>query len=190
MYWWGLVWICGVECDGHILANHRRSRSTRCCILGSAQDVAVSNPLEVKKHAYRQTQDGIVLSLVLHPNDVPSALAVAPLGTRYAMALVEINEEAGKALKPEPEEKTEGERAVMQAGILCNEEGFQEWLSTAYYGAWGTPHMGTAPNIPAARVVRQICAVSSRREFATNDRALARWKKLAGEYYDYQRHGA
>ena len=140
----------------------------------------MSNPLEVKKHAYRQTQDGIVLSLVLHPNDVPSALAIAPLGTRYAMALVEITDE-----KPldQSEEKTEGEKAVQQAGILCREVRFVTWLMGS---RWADPH-GTA--IPAKAHIHRACEVLSCAEFATNPEALARWKQLAGEYMDYQRHG-
>jgi uncharacterized OB-fold protein len=48
---------------------------------------------EAKKHSYRQTQDGVVLSFVLHPQDVPSSLATAALGTRYILALVELNDD-------------------------------------------------------------------------------------------------
>ena len=158
-------------------------------VLGSE----MTNPLEVVKHAYRQTQDGIVLSLVLHPNDVPSELAIAPLGTRYAMALVEITDE-----KPldQTEEKTEGEKAVQQAGILCQEEGFQGWLYNRWVGTWhdGKWHdsdviVGGTDSETAAEVVRGLCAVKSRAEFATNPEALARWKKLVGRYMEYQRHG-
>jgi len=48
---------------------------------------------EVKKHALRQTQDGIVVAFVVHPSDVPASLQLAPLGTRYMLALVEIGED-------------------------------------------------------------------------------------------------
>lgn len=48
---------------------------------------------EAKKHAYRQTQDGIVVSFVVHPNDVSTAMAVAPLGTRYMVAFAEIGDD-------------------------------------------------------------------------------------------------
>jgi hypothetical protein len=55
---------------------------------------------EAKKHGYRQTQDGIVVSFVLHPEEIPDALATASLGTRYMLALVEIGEdEKPKATK-------------------------------------------------------------------------------------------
>lgn len=47
---------------------------------------------EAKKHAFRQTQDGVVVSFVLHPQEVPSGLTLAALGTRYMLALVEIGD--------------------------------------------------------------------------------------------------
>lgn len=53
---------------------------------------------EAKKHAYRQTQDGIVVSFVIHPNDVDAAFAVAPLGTRYMVGFAEIGED-GKPIE-------------------------------------------------------------------------------------------
>lgn len=57
----------------------------------TARDNALS--CEAKKHAYRQTQDGVVVSFVLHPQEVPDALAIAPLGTRYALVVVELNDD-------------------------------------------------------------------------------------------------
>ena len=48
---------------------------------------------EAKKHAYRQTQDGVVVSFVLHPQEVPDDLATAPLGTRYVLAMVALNDD-------------------------------------------------------------------------------------------------
>lgn len=40
-------------------------------------------------HAFRKSQAGIVVSFTLDPADVPQQLALAPLGTRYTIALVE-----------------------------------------------------------------------------------------------------
>ena len=52
-----------------------------------------STHFEAKKHAYRQTQDGVVISFVVHPNDLNAALAVAPLGTRYMVAVAQIGDD-------------------------------------------------------------------------------------------------
>ena len=48
---------------------------------------------EVRKIAYRQSKDGVVISLLIHPNEVPDELATAPLGTRYVLAMVELNDD-------------------------------------------------------------------------------------------------
>lgn len=45
---------------------------------------------EAKKYAYRQNQDGVVVSFILHPTEIPKELATAAIGTRYVLALVEI----------------------------------------------------------------------------------------------------
>jgi len=54
---------------------------------------------EARKIAYRQSKDGLVISFVIHPNDMPDALAVAPLGQRYMLALAAIGDDE----KPVPE---------------------------------------------------------------------------------------
>jgi len=48
---------------------------------------------EARKIAYRQSKDGLVVSFVIHPNDMPDALAVAPLGQRYMLALAAIGDD-------------------------------------------------------------------------------------------------
>ena len=61
----------------------------------TVSDQALENAMhcEAKKHAYRQTQDGVVVSFVLHPHEVPDGLATAPLGSRYVLALVQIGDD-------------------------------------------------------------------------------------------------
>jgi hypothetical protein len=48
---------------------------------------------EARKIAYRQTKEGVVISFVLHPDEVPDSVATAALGTRYVLALVELNDD-------------------------------------------------------------------------------------------------
>jgi hypothetical protein len=88
---------------------------------------------EAKKHAYRQTQDGVVVSFVLHPQEVPDGLATASLGTRYMLAMVEI----GDNEEPKPQQpvaKTDGKRAFgdlprsQQAALALQRESFRRFL--------------------------------------------------------------
>lgn len=48
---------------------------------------------EAKFYAFRKTKDGTVVSFVLHPQEVPDALATADIGARFMLALVEIGDD-------------------------------------------------------------------------------------------------
>src|SRR3990167_6715521 len=84
---------------------------------------------EAKKHAYRQTQDGVVVSFVLHPQEVPAGLATAPLGTRYMLALAEIGNDEQPIERPAPEKP---HSYAQRAGILCNEPAFWRFLNESH----------------------------------------------------------
>lgn len=100
----------------------------------------VAEHCEAKLHGFRRTQDGVVVSFVLHPQEVPQALALDPLGTRYMLAFAAIGDDeqpvspagtstpdneratfAAKDRTPEPQSKPAGELqrqryATMSAG--------------------------------------------------------------------------
>jgi hypothetical protein len=69
----------------------------------------------VKLHGFRRTQDGVVVSFVLHPAEVPQALALDPLGTRYMLALAAIGDDEepipqpGKEVVPDTGQHTVSE---------------------------------------------------------------------------------
>lgn len=154
---------------------------------------------EAKKHALRQTQDGIVVSFVLHPNDVPPSLQLAPLGTRYMLALVEIADDetpvTGKEEQPSsraPESKPapppdhtaraprkwEDITPAQQAGIRCNEPAFVKFLEE-YFGY----EIKTTEK--ASEFVRRYCGVESRSDIRDGV-ALAEWNRLEGKYKAWQ----
>lgn len=53
----------------------------------------ISSRCEAKLHAFRRTQDGVVVSFVVHPAEVPPVLALDPLGTRYMLAFAAIGDD-------------------------------------------------------------------------------------------------
>ncbi len=149
---------------------------------------------EAKKHAYRQTQDGIVVSFVIHPNDVDSAFAVAPLGTRYMVGFAEITDapvvqpERTAALQAEaagsiPARVTKRKFAEMpysqQAALRCNDAEFKEFLADEFPIAWGMN--GEAP----VATVRHVCQVESRTEFDKSGSAALEWQKVEELYQDW-----
>ena len=69
--------------------------------------------VEAKKHAYRQTREGTVVSFLIHPDDVPKLLtqelSVSAIGARYMLGIVRMEDESDYPVVPE--EVTIGERA-------------------------------------------------------------------------------
>ena len=140
-----------------------------------------STHCEAKKHGYRQTQDGIVVSFVLHPNEVPDDLALAALGTRYMLAFTRIGDDE----EPQVPEVKRPARAFaslprsQQAGILCNDETFQCWARKQGLEL----HWGYVTGEPGARqFVIDQCKVNSRRELDVSDDAGVLWDSLRGQF--------
>jgi hypothetical protein len=57
---------------------------------------------EAKKYALRQAKDGVIVSFVVHPDDVVAELLSAPIGEHYVVALAPYSEEAPKQEPIEP----------------------------------------------------------------------------------------
>jgi hypothetical protein len=142
---------------------------------------------EVKKIAWRQTKDGMVLSLELHPAEVPDALALAPLGTRYQMVLVELAEDGTPVSRPAARApKTQvrsmlvateaidlaaaaGDRARVRSVLLAKDVRFQRWANAA-------------DEDEAAQYIRDECRIDSRREIAAQLSARQAFEALEARY--------
>ena len=146
-----------------------------------------SSHCEAKKHAYRQTKDGIVISFVLHPNEVPDDLALAPLGARYMLGLARIGDDEEPL---EPEQKPEKPKrpgrpfadmpASEQAGMLCKDAEFQRWAR----GRGAEQNWGYIKGESGARqFVLDECEISSRRELDTSSIAEASWAALLAKFH-------
>ena len=94
---------------------------------------------EAKKYALRQAKDGVVVSFVLHPDDVVPELLSAPIGEHYVVALAPYEKAAEQAEQqqpgapaPEPEKVKERKPfhtlpRSQQAAILIQDERFRRW---------------------------------------------------------------
>ena len=98
---------------------------------------------EAKKHAIRQTQDGWVVSFVIHPNDVAPDFAAAPLGTIFMVGYqtTEDAEEAPVAQPPRDPDPSKArkareqyesrpavEQAVTRAAMLVKDKEYWAWV--------------------------------------------------------------
>lgn len=118
----------------------------------------------------KQDGRGFVLSILVHPNEVPMDLMMSPINTRYTIAMVEM---ADDGTVVEPKLKSEGEKLVASAGMLCKNERFIKWL-------FNKGKIDVEEEIKAEEFVRSYCGIKSRAELNTNYEARERFKKLRG----------
>jgi hypothetical protein len=74
---------------------------------------------EARKVALKQDRTGFILTLSVHPDEIPEELMRDFVGARYGCALVRIQDD---------ESPTPYNNRVQQAAILCKRENFWEFL--------------------------------------------------------------
>ena len=74
---------------------------------------------EARKVALKQDRTGFVLTLSMHPDEVPEEILRDFVGTRYACAVVRIQDD---------ESATPYNNRVQKAGMLCRMPNFQDFL--------------------------------------------------------------
>jgi hypothetical protein len=116
---------------------------------------------EVVKIAMAQDRNGHILKLSIHPNELPNDLVLDPLGTRYVMVLARLSDQ--DEVVP-PKEKSEIEKIIDVAGLLCRNPRFQHWL-------FDSGDSVTDDEQGAIQAVREMCGIDSRSEFRNNANA-------------------
>ena len=127
---------------------------------------------EVVKIAMSQDKNGHILKLSIHPNELPKDLVLDPLGSRYVMVLARLNDQDEVI---QPKEKTDGDKAVDIAGLLCRNDRFISWLFDHGYSSSRDEHGAIA-------AIRDICGIKSRSEFRTDEGARQRFFELKSEF--------
>jgi len=79
---------------------------------------------EAVKVAMKQDKTGIILTLNIHPDEVPEALMRDYVGARYQVVMVRLNGE-DKPMNRDTEYQRDPVRA---AGILCRDPHFMDYL--------------------------------------------------------------
>jgi hypothetical protein len=78
------------------------------------------------KIGLKQSKDGFVLTLAVHPDDIPDELMRDFVGSRYQVVMVRLGDD-DQPLSREGE--FPGDHAVKMAGILCRDPEFWRWLN-------------------------------------------------------------
>jgi hypothetical protein len=127
---------------------------------------------EVVKVAMAQDRNGHILKVSIHPNDLPKDLILDPLGSRYVMVLAKLGDNDEVV---QPKEKSDGEKAVDVAGLLCRNDRFIAWMAHRGYSGGATAQ-------DAVQGIRDLCGIKSRAELATNESARDAFNELRKEF--------
>lgn len=139
-----------------------------------------NKPIEAVKTSYRQIKEGMQLTLVIHPDDMPDWLVLAPLGQRMSFAAVPIKDEESEHGQGEPVRKSWDELSpAQQAGIRCGEHEFQRWVYPKVASAW---QLDRPSETAAADYVRSKCNVQSRSDIKPGTEAAMIWAEIDRRY--------
>lgn len=117
---------------------------------------------EAKKIAMKQDRTGFILTLCIHPDELPEELIRDFVGARYACAMVRIQDD---------ESPTEYNNRTQKAAILCKRIAFQIY-------------MGAEDEDSAANALCEKLGIQSRAELNGNKRAQALFDELTKEFED------
>jgi hypothetical protein len=124
------------------------------------------------KVALKQDKTGYVLTLSMHPDDIPEDLLRDFVGARYQVVMVRLDSNE----KPmDPQEEFAGDRAIRIAGMLCRDPKFWEFL-------YARSDISTKDYESATQWLRFYLDLESRSQLKTNVEAQSQLDKLYREY--------
>lgn len=126
---------------------------------------------EARKVSLKQDRTGYVLTLSLHPDEIPVELLRDFVGTRYACAIVRIQDD---------ETPTSYNNRVQKAGMLCRQENFQSFMSE-FIG-------GFVDEDSTADELCKQCGIESRSELNGNLSAQNKFDELVAEYENWSKN--
>jgi len=132
----------------------------------------MSHPnFEAQKIAMKQDKEGMVLTLRIHPDELPADLMRDFVGSRYQVVMVRLDGEE-KPMKREQEHSTDW---VRMAGILARDPAFPKWL--AHTGELLEPN-----DEEAVEWLRDYLGVKSRADIPASEVAKARLRTVLQEF--------
>lgn len=123
---------------------------------------------EAIKVALKQDKNGYVLTLSLHPDEIPEVLLRDWVGARYMVAMVRLNQDEQPM---DRQEEFSGDRAVNRAAILCRNPEFWSFLQQ-------DGSIFEESESEAAEWLRGHLGIRSRAELKTNMNARIELEKL------------
>jgi hypothetical protein len=126
---------------------------------------------ECVKVALKQDRTGFILTVSVHPDEIPEELFRDFVGVRYGVAMVRIQDD---------ESPTPYFNRVKKAGMLCRNQTFHRWLDYLCYT--GIYENGESYEQMAINHVHEVCDISSRTELNGNKVAQQKFDEMVEKY--------
>jgi hypothetical protein len=133
---------------------------------------------EAVKVALKQDKTGYVLTLSMHPDDIPEELLRDFVGSRYQVVMVRIN---GDEQPMDRADEFSGDRAIRIAGMLSRDPDFWKYL-------YERTEIFDEQEEQAVEWIREHLHIQSRSELKTNREAQIILDKIYGEYQQWKRN--
>lgn len=131
-----------------------------------------TSQFEARKIALKQTKEGHVLTLAIHPDESPDEVLRDFVGARYMVVMVRLADTEVPMVRGE---EYAGARLVKQAGMICRDSKFWDYLYD----------QGEIFERSESHAVNWLCNyldVVSRSEIKANEKAQNLFEKLNEEY--------
>ena len=129
------------------------------------------------KMALKQNKDGYVLTMSVHPDEIPAELLRDFVGARYQVVMVRL----GDNEMPLDRREYDGDKSVRLAGVLCREKEFWEYLVDQN-------ELFDANESDATDWLRAHLGIQSRSDLKINPEARERLSKLSKDYNAWKRN--
>ena len=137
-----------------------------------------TSQFEAVKVAIKQDKTGYVLTLSIHPDEIPDEVMRDFVGARYQVVMVRLNGEE----KPMNRDQDLPRDIVQLAGILSSDTRFHDWLVSLKL----IPEASTKA---ATEWLRNELGVLSRTELKTNPEASQTLLNINEEFKAWKRNG-
>jgi len=125
---------------------------------------------EAVKVALKQDRTGYILTLNLHPDEIPDALLRDFVGSRYGVAMVRINDDETPVHIPDGR--------VKKAGMLERDKHFWRWLREEN-------SLTVNSKEQCVDAIHNILMIRSRADLNHNTEAQERFDSMMSEYEDW-----
>jgi hypothetical protein len=131
---------------------------------------------ECVKVALKQDKTGYILTLAIHPDEIPEELMRDFVGARYMCALARVNDD---------ETAKNYSNVVKEAAMLCKNPSFFDWLKYESVITKGD-NPEQFENI-ATQWLYDICEITSRTELNGNAAARTKFMEMVSEYAEWNK---